>query len=216
MTDQQPHEPQQPPQPPYPGAAQAPTQPPTQPYYPGSHPAYSGAQPQHPGYPAPGYGYAPYGAPRAPRGAASPDDLSLPLYGATFGQAISRFFKKYATFSGRASRSEFWFAQLFLVLVQIVFFVLLGVVIAVTAVASASNPDGYLIIAGVAAVPIILLVLSGLAVIVPSLAISWRRLHDANFAGPFWFLSLTSVGSIVVLVFTILPSNAEGERFDAR
>jgi hypothetical protein len=34
--------------------------------------------------------------------------LDKPLYGATFGQAISRFFKKYATFSGRASRSEYW------------------------------------------------------------------------------------------------------------
>ena len=34
--------------------------------------------------------------------------LDAPLRGASFGQAFSRFFKKYATFHGRASRSEFW------------------------------------------------------------------------------------------------------------
>ncbi|MDQ0577416.1 hypothetical protein QFZ29_003639 [Agromyces albus] len=34
--------------------------------------------------------------------------LSAPLYGASLGQAVSRFFRKYATFTGRASRSEYW------------------------------------------------------------------------------------------------------------
>ena len=42
--------------------------------------------------------------------------LSRPLYGANFGQAVGRFFRKYATFTGRASRSEFWWVRLFLVL----------------------------------------------------------------------------------------------------
>ncbi len=43
--------------------------------------------------------------------------LSQPLYGASIGQAVSRFFKKYATFSGRASRSEFWWWYLVFVVV---------------------------------------------------------------------------------------------------
>ena len=34
--------------------------------------------------------------------------LWAPLYGASFGEAVARFFMKYATFSGRASRSEYW------------------------------------------------------------------------------------------------------------
>ena len=34
--------------------------------------------------------------------------LSQPLYGASFVEAVTRFFKKYADFSGRASRSELW------------------------------------------------------------------------------------------------------------
>ncbi|SKV78147.1 Predicted membrane protein [Mycobacteroides abscessus subsp. massiliense] len=47
-----------------------------------------------------------------PLGATDPRDLTLPLYGATFGQAITRFFRSYARFSGRASRSEYWWVML--------------------------------------------------------------------------------------------------------
>ncbi|QCH24418.1 hypothetical protein DSM43276_02681 [Mycobacteroides salmoniphilum] len=42
-----------------------------------------------------------------PLGATDPRDLTLPLYGATFSQAITRFFRSYFRFSGRASRSEY-------------------------------------------------------------------------------------------------------------
>ena len=49
----------------------------------------------------------------------------------------------------------------------------------------------------------------------PSLAIAWRRLHDAGFPGPYYFLTLVpSVGSIIVLVLMLLPSKPEGQRFD--
>ena len=245
MTDQQPYEPPQPanPQPvnpppvnpppvnppqtavPQPGAPAAPVQP----AYPAPQQAYPGAQPTYPaqpgnqGYPAPGYGAPAYGAPgygapvqqAVPLGASSPEDLTLPLYGATFGQAISRFFKKYATFSGRASRSEYWWVQLFLGLVGIVGFVLFAVVGGIGAAQASGSGDatGLVVISGIVGV---VLLIFGLAVLVPSIAIAWRRLHDANFAGPFWFLTFTYIGGLVVLVFTILPSNALGQRFDRR
>jgi uncharacterized membrane protein YhaH (DUF805 family) len=61
----------------------------------------------------------------------------------------------------------------------------------------------------------VLLGLFFLATIVPSLAVSWRRLHDAGFSGLFYLLTLTSIGSIVVLVMQIMPSKPEGQRFDA-
>ena len=55
---------------------------------------------------------------------ANPVDTSAPsdrpLYGAGFGQAVRRFWSKYATFSGRASRSEFWWWQLANLLVAVV------------------------------------------------------------------------------------------------
>ena len=51
-------------------------------------------------------------APLGPRAATDPHDLTLPLYGAPFGPALSRFFRSYVRFSGRASRSEFWWPVL--------------------------------------------------------------------------------------------------------
>ena len=57
--------------------------------------------------------------PSQPLGATDPRDLTLPLYGATFGQAVARFFRSYARFSGRASRSEYWWVQLAVVTVAI-------------------------------------------------------------------------------------------------
>ena len=144
-------------------------------------------------------------------GATSPEQLHRPLYGASFGQAIARFFKNYATFSGRASRSEYWMVTLFMLIISIVFGVLLGITIASGGIAE----DGTAQLTGGAIVVIVLFALFGLVTLVPSLAIMWRRLHDANLAGPFAFLSLIpSVGSIIVIVLTLLPPKPEGRRFD--
>lgn len=55
----------------------------------------------------------------------------------------------------------------------------------------------------------------GLATIIPSIALGVRRLHDANFSG--WLLLLVLVpflGALAILVFTLLPSNPAGQRFD--
>ncbi|MCI4011224.1 DUF805 domain-containing protein [Brevibacterium sp. ZH18] len=158
------------------------------------------------------------------RGAASPEDLSLPLYGASFGQAVKRYFKKYATFSGRASRSEYWWVALFGFLIQLIPLVLIIVGVAMSA-GSAAAADPYDPAAMQAAssgagsivglIGTVLMGLLGLAMIVPTLALTWRRLHDGNFAGPFFFLTfIPTVGSIILLVLTLLPSKPEGQRFD--
>ena len=55
----------------------------------------------------------------------------------------------------------------------------------------------------------------GLATMVPLLALYWRRLHDTNRSGAFFFLSLIPlVGGIIVLVLVLLPEDAAGARFD--
>jgi len=61
---------------------------------------------------------------------------------------------------------------------------------------------------GVGAVFIIIIgVLMYLAVIVPSLAISWRRLHDTDKSGGFYFLSFIPwVGGIILIILQALPS----------
>lgn len=126
------------------------------------------------------------------------EDLSRPFYGVSFGGAVKRFFKNYANFTGRASRSEYWFAALFMFLVYLI----PGIIASV-------GGDSGLGIFGNA-----LTIIIGLAVLVPGLAITWRRLHDANFAGPFWFLTFVPfVGSLIVFIFMLLPSKPEGRRF---
>ena len=139
--------------------------------------------------------------------------LSQPLYGASLGDAVRRFLKKYATFTGRASRSEYWWWYL---VSFIVTGVLQGLALAtggVGALAEDGTPQalgaGYWIFT-------ILLLIWALATIVPSIAVLVRRLHDANFSGFFAFLALVPfVGGLIVLILTILPSKPEGARFDA-
>ena len=134
--------------------------------------------------------------------------LWAPLYGASPVQAVVRFFRKYADFSGRASRSEYWW------------WVLASIVIsAVLEIPTLTIPGAGVTWSGPGAGSIGLAFwLSGvisLALIVPSLAVTWRRLHDANFAGPFFFLGfIPFVGTIIVLVLMLLPSKPEGARFD--
>ncbi|AQX80923.1 hypothetical protein BWO91_13965 [Plantibacter flavus] len=187
-----------------------------------------------PDYPATPTYKQPY-APAPIHGAASPDDLTLPLYGATFPQAVKRYLRKYATFTGRASRSEYWWVTLFVFLVtlipNILFFT--GVLIGATSAAaqreavvfdSSTGSRTYYTQPGILEIPgaapliltgVVLLGLIWLATIVPNLALAWRRLHDANFPGPFYFFSLIpSVGGIVLLVLFLLPSKPEGQRFD--
>ncbi len=139
--------------------------------------------------------------------AATEAALYPPLPGATFKQAIQRFFKKYTVFNGRASRSEYWWVQLFIYLVTMALSILL-----VPGAKTDANGDvqfnfwGYIVIAA--------LIAWGLFIIVPSLALLWRRLHDANFSGWFYLLNLIPGGSFVIFIFTLLPSNPAGIRFD--
>jgi len=93
-----------------------------------------------------------------------------------FGQAIGSFFKKYVDFTGRASRSEFWFATLFVVLVS---FPLQFV-------------DQSGIVSGI----------WSLATFLPSIAMATRRFHDINRSGWHQLLWLCiPIGTIAVLVW---------------
>ncbi|WP_159708632.1 DUF805 domain-containing protein [Arthrobacter sp. 18067] len=134
--------------------------------------------------------------------------LWAPYYGAPIGAAVKRFFKKYTDFTGRASRSEYWWWTLVSVIVSSVFNILAGVVGAAGATVSDS---GTVVLGGGAIVFYALLGIWGLATIIPSIALLVRRLHDANLSG---WLALLVVVPIVVFVLSLLPSNPAGQRFD--
>lgn len=210
--------------PPRPGAA------PWDPYPSGPQPGVT--YPTGYGMPGPGY--------PGVRGTADPDDMTLPLYSASFGAAVTRFFKGYVRFRGRASQSEYWWAQLFQVIVGIVGAV---VVLSVTMPEIMSLPsseaerlsgDQIAMLEWMFRTPsvrtvFVVVSVFGLALLLPLIALGWRRLQDANVPGG-WALSalvlqalgyvpvlgaLASVGGLAwwVVVGT-LSTKPEGQRFD--
>ena len=141
-----------------------------------------------------------YAAPAQP----SPPSLDMPHYGISFIDAIKRGFKKYATFSGRASRSEYWWWALFSFIVYVVLLVPAYVLGITTSSDGGRTP-------GAAAIPlIILMVIFYLGIIVPTLALTVRRLHDAGYSGWLALLMLVPyVGGLIILIFAVLPSSIE-------
>jgi uncharacterized membrane protein YhaH (DUF805 family) len=144
-----------------------------------------------------------------------PTDPDLPLYGASPLTAYARFWRRYVVFSGRASLSEYWWAVLLNVAAAVVLGALGGILLALgralaqqgSAVAAIPNSLG--------AVLVFTLVVFVLGQIVPGIAICVRRLHDANLSGLLYLLALIpSVGGLILLVLTVLPSNPEGRRYD--
>ena len=104
----------------------------------------------------------------------------------SFGQAIKSFWAKYATFSGRTRRSEYWYAWLFVALVGA------GVATLFPGVGDMASPQSNL---------------WSLATLVPGLAIGARRLHDTGRSGKnLWWLVLPIVGWIILLVYVLEDS----------
>ncbi|WP_167148841.1 DUF805 domain-containing protein [Actinomyces sp. ZJ308] len=173
----------------------------------GSGPTPYGEQPPYGGQP-------PYGAPNqfgqfgAP--ALTPDVAPLP--GASFGQAAKRYFQRYAQFRGYASQSEFWWAfLLYQVIIPIVIYVVALVIggLAGAGAASAGSSEGAAasVLAATGLIAVLLLVYS-LVIIVPSIAVMVRRLHDTGKSGLFVLFYLIGLG-IVPLVLCCFESRPD-------
>ncbi len=151
----------------------------------------------------------------------TPENLSLPLYGASPKQAITRFFKRYAKFEGRSSRSEYWWAYLALSVISVV---LMGIAtatatvkdVATTSTAFSSDTTTQVTeYSPLGNVLLIILAIIGLATLIPSISSAVRRLHDANYSGWLYLLVLVPIlGPIAVMVLLAMPSKPEGQRFD--
>ncbi|MBP9591974.1 MAG: DUF805 domain-containing protein [Steroidobacteraceae bacterium] len=106
--------------------------------------------------------------------------------------------RKYATFEGRARRKEYWFFILFNVLAVVV----LGIIDVV--LGTSSKEAGLGLLSGIYL----------LAVLLPALAVTVRRLHDTDRSG-WWILIefIPLIGGLVLLVFTLLDSTPGSNRF---
>lgn len=110
-----------------------------------------------------------------------------------FGQAISSGFSNYVNFSDRASRSEYWFWILFIIIAEIV-----------TTLIDSLIGHGREVVTG----------LFGLATFLPSLAVAIRRLHDLDRTGWWVLLGLIPlVGWIILIIWYCTKGTAGPNRF---
>ncbi|HST49278.1 DUF805 domain-containing protein [Jatrophihabitans sp.] len=102
----------------------------------------------------------------------------------SFADAVRSVLSKYVVFSGRARRSEFWWFALFA-----------GILYIVAGIIDAALGNQ------------VLGLLVGLALLLPSLAVTVRRLHDTGRSGWWILIGLVPfLGAIVLLVFEVQDS----------
>ena len=107
--------------------------------------------------------------------------------------AVRSVLSNYTNFSGRASRSEYWWWILALIGLQIVIFVI-----------SLITPE----------IGLLLSVVVFFGVIIPGLAVAVRRLHDTGRSG-WWLLVafIPLVGALILLIFLLLDSDQQANQW---
>jgi uncharacterized membrane protein YhaH (DUF805 family) len=114
----------------------------------------------------------------------------------SFADAVRSCLQQYVGFSGRARRSEYWWFFLFNVLVSIVASILDSVL------GTMSDDTNVGLIGSIA----------GLALLLPSIAVGIRRLHDTSRSGWWILIGLVPiVGWIVLLVFYVQDSHGDNQ-----
>ena len=175
--------------------------PPQDGYAPGSYPPQGGYAP---GPHQPQDGYAPY-PPQGGYAAYPPQDGYAPagprgyLQGGPvgFGDAIAEAFRNMFNYTGRASRSAYWWFALFEVLAWV------GVLILALIFAALHVP----------ALSILLYVAAVIGSILVGLPLTVRRLHDTDRSGFWYLIALVPFGGIVLLVFTLLEGTPGPNRY---
>lgn len=113
-----------------------------------------------------------------------------------FTEAVKSALSNYANFSGRSARPAFWWWQLFNLIAGVVTLMIDG---SIFGFSSGYSPVNWLY---------------SLAVLLPSLAVSARRLHDIDKSG-WWFLLILIplVGIIILIIWWAKPSQPGANRF---
>ena len=106
--------------------------------------------------------------------------------------AVKKCFENYANFNGRARRSEYWYFYLFNMLISLGLYLL-----------SSLAGEGF-----ISSALGTISSLYGLAVLIPGLAVCWRRLHDIGKSGANWFfIFIPIVGAILLIVWFATEGN---------
>ena len=118
--------------------------------------------------------------------------------------------RRYADFSGRSRRMEFWMWQVFQILLYVIL-VVLAVVMGGSAIAMAGNNDPMAALAAGGSILVIfgLYGIYCLAVLIPSLAVAVRRLHDTDRSG-WWLLGPLAPYIVMVVANAMVLSSPDG------
>lgn len=114
--------------------------------------------------------------------------------------------RKYADFYGRARRTEYWLFFLFRALLFVAFCILFVAVMAATGGWEEGRTNNAASAAG--GIIILLAGLTYLALVLPNLAVTVRRLHDANMSGWLVLIGLVPLGGFVLFIFSLLDGTA--------
>ena len=112
--------------------------------------------------------------------------------------AYKNFFKGYVDFAGRSTRSDYWWIWLGNMIIYIPFFFAYG-----NAISNPRNESALIALGGTAIIYMVI----GLALLLPGLALTVRRLRDAGFHWALIFVAFVPfVGSIALLVLLAMPT----------
>ena len=120
--------------------------------------------------------------------------------------AYKNFFKNYAEFTGRSTRPDFWWVWLGNLILSIPFWIIYFYIVYFSTVmdsVSDSASEATFMVFGLVA---IIYAVFYLAILVPTLALSVRRLRDAGFHWAFIFLRFAPMGGIALLILFAMPT----------
>lgn len=120
--------------------------------------------------------------------------------------AYKNFFKNYAEFTGRSTRPDFWWVWLGNLILSIPFWIIYFYIVYLSTVmdsVSDSASEATFMVFGLVA---IIYAVFYLAILVPTLALSVRRLRDAGFHWAFIFLRFAPMGGIALLILFAMPT----------
>ena len=131
----------------------------------------------------------------------------------SFPDAVKMFFSRYVDFQGRSTRAEYWWVYLFNIILVAVWAVLFFALGGMNMNTEEISPLGMILIG--------VLVLYGLGIFIPSIALFVRRLHDINQTGWIYLgLAVASVipfigflASIAMIVIACIPGTKGSNKY---
>ena len=114
----------------------------------------------------------------------------------SFGQSIKTCFGKYIDWNGRASRSEFWYFQLFLFILYFI----------------AGQIDSFVLGTELGQIGITYTIVL-LGTMLPAICATIRRLHDVDRSGWWSLISLTCIGIIPLLIWEASPGSSDSNQY---